>query len=562
MKIKLFLLSIVLALVYYFVNMPSLNPLLIDGAMFWFVLIVVWLAIINIDSLLRSIFRKYNLTDDDVPSFFKGMTNKYNSNTFEKTKSITKVSIGIIVLLLLLGGIYTLIGTPLISYKAYRDQMPQPKEVEFEKGIEYVDKDKLLVVDKQLALVLADKKLGERASLGSQVILGEPTIQQVNGELLWVVPLHHSGFFKWLNNIDGSKGYITVSATNIQDVRYVEDYKIKIQPNSYFFDDLTRRLRFNIGAFKGITDYSFELDEDGKPYWVVTTYKNKRGFSLPEADGVIIVDAQTGSCKSYNLDEIPDWVDRVQPEDYIMAQINNKGQYVHGILNLSNKDKFKTSQGDIIVYNNDRCYLFTGITSVGADNSALGFYMVDMKTKEPFFFNMSGATENAAMESAEGAVQDLGYKATFPVVLNLKDNPTYFITLKDKSGLIKKYAFVSIKNYNIVGVGDSVAQAEENYLRLLKNSGVSNSPVEDEVLKEKTVEGTVKRIDWSIVNNETIYYIMLNENDKVIFTVNASVANTLPLTQVSDNVSITYKAKDNTITQNVINFKNNTLGIE
>lgn len=561
MKIKLFLLSILVALIYYFVNMPSLNPLLIDGAMFWFVLIIVWLAIINLDSLLKALFRKYNLTYDDLPRFFKGMTEDNNA-TFKKTKTIAKVSIGVVVAMLLFGVIYTIIGSPLVSYKAYRDQMPKPQEIDFSQELEAMDMNKLLVVDKQLASILADKKLGEKSSLGSQVVLGEPTIQQVNGELIWAVPLYHSGFFKWLSNMDGSAGYITVSATNMQDVKYVDDYKIKIQPNSYLFDDLTRRLRFNIGAFKGITDYSFELDEEGKPYWVVTTYSNKRGFSLPEADGVIIVDAQTGSCKSYNLDEIPEWVDRVQPEDYIISQINNKGKYVHGIFNFSNKDKFQTSQGHIIVYNKDRCYLFTGITSIGADNSALGFYMVDMKTKQPYIFNMSGATENAAMGSAEGAVQDLGYSATFPVVLNLENNPTYFTTLKDKTGLIKKYAFVSIKNYNIVGVGDSITEAEKNYLSLLKNSGVSNTPQEDVEAQDKTIKGTVKRIDWSIVENETIYSILLNEDDKVIFTAKSSVSDTLPLTQVGDSVEIEYSFKDGAITQKVNSFKNNTLGIE
>lgn len=561
MRIKLFLLSILFAFIYYFVSMPSLNPLLVDGAMFWFVLIVVWLAIINIDSLLKAIFRKYNLTDDDLPRFFKGMAQKYD-NTFEKTKATAKISIGVVVVLLLAGIVYTAIGTPLFSYKAYREQMPNPKEIQFSEGMEKVDMNKLLVVDKELALILADKKLGERSSLGSQVVTGEPTIQQVNGELLWAVPLHHSGFFKWLSNMDGSAGYITVSATNMQDVKYVDDYKIKIQPNSYFFDDLTRRLRFNVGAFKGITDYSFELDEEGRPHWVVTTYKNKRGFSLQEANGVIIVDAQTGSCKSYDLDEIPEWVDRVQPEDYIVSQINNKGKYVHGIFNFSNKDKFQTSEGDIIVYNDNRCYLFTGITSVGADNSALGFYMVDMKTKEPFFFNMSGATENAAMQSAEGAVQDLGYSATFPVVLNLEKNPTYFTTLKDKSGLIKKYAFVSIKNYNIVGVGDNIVEAEKNYLNLLKNTGSSDIVVEDTKLEDKKIEGTVKRIDWSIVDNETVYSILLNENDKHIFVAKNSLSSTLPLTQVGDKVEIEYSFNEETITQKVGSFKNKTLGIE
>lgn len=563
MRIKLFLISIIGAFLYYFVALPTLNPLFIDGFIFWFTMAVVWLVIINVDSVVRFLVRKYNVREEDLPKFFKGITKNQENATMQKTKSIAKLSIFIIAILFLIGVVFTVIGTPLISYKAYRDQMPNPAQADFAQRLNTMQTDKLLVVDKNLALILADKKLGERSSLGSQVITGEPTIQQVKGELVWVVPLYHSGFFKWLSNMDGSAGYITVSATDLQDVKYVEDYKIKIQPNNYFFDDLERRIRFSIGAFKGITDYSFELDEDGKPYWVVTTYKNKRGFSLPEANGILLVDAQTGSIKSYDMENIPDWVDRVQPEDFVINQINNKGKYVHGIFNFSNKDKFKTSPGHIIVYNDNRCYLFTGITSVGADNSAIGFYMVDMKTKESVFFNMSGATENAAMESTEGAVQDLGYKATFPVVLNLENNPSYFITLKDKSGLIKKYAFVSIKNYNIVGIGDSIKEAEKNYLNLLKNSGVQNNEGDEQNITEsKKIAGTVKRIDFTIEDGKTIYYIILNESDKMIFTVNSTVSQTLPLTQIGDNIEIEYDYSDKSITQKVTSFKNITLAIE
>lgn len=207
----------------------------------------------------------------------------------------------------------------------------------------------------------------ERPSLGSQVYLGEPTKQLVNGKLVWVVPLHHSGLFKWFTNMSGTPGYVVVSATNTNDVEYVEDYKIKYQPNSYLLDDLQRHLRLNGALFDGITDYSFELDESGQPYWIVTSYKNTRGFALPEAKGIYAVNASTGDVQYYSIDEVPDWVDRVQPEDFIVNQINNKGEYVHGIFNFSDKDKYRTSEGEAIIYNNGDCYLFTGLTSIGQD---------------------------------------------------------------------------------------------------------------------------------------------------------------------------------------------------
>ena len=152
-------------------------------------------------------------------------------------------------------------------------------------------------------------------------------------------------------------------------------------------------------------------------------------------------------------------VDRIQPESFILTQINNKGEFVHGWLNFADRDKFRASQGHMIIYNNDRCYLFTGITSIGGDDSAIGFIMVDMVTKEPKMYQMSGATEMAAQQSAQGKVQQYGYSASFPMIINLDGKATYFMTLKDRAGLIKQYAFVSVSNYTNVGTGETIDSA-------------------------------------------------------------------------------------------------------
>ena len=203
--------------------------------------------------------------------------------------------------------VVNVISMPLFNSDAYKNQLTEPEEKVFSSDMQAIDVDSIPVVDKALAAKLADKKLGEKPSLGSQVVLGEPVIQTVNEELVWVVPLYHSGLFKWVSNMDGSDGYIVVSATNMRDVEYVEGYKIKYQPNAYLFDNLQRKIRFSGGFFTGIDDFSFELDDTGRPYWVVTTYRNSWGFSLPEADGIILLDAQTGETHRYGLDEIPEW---------------------------------------------------------------------------------------------------------------------------------------------------------------------------------------------------------------------------------------------------------------
>lgn len=178
---------------------------------------------------------------------------------------------------------------------------------------------------------------------------------------------------------------------------------------------------------------------------------------------MLTVNATTGETTQYTIDTLPEWVDRVQPESFVMDQIQNQGTYVHGIFNFSNQDKFRPSQGDIIIYNGARCYLFTGLTSVGSDESAIGFILVDMVTKESNIYQMSGATETAAQSSAEGKVQQFGYRASFPMIINLDGQATYFMTLKDNAGLIKQYAFVSVSNYTNVGTGETIDSALRNY---------------------------------------------------------------------------------------------------
>lgn len=533
MKNKNFLvyvLIVIIAALYVVIRMPNLNPLYYDGAIFWVVL-VTFLILAN---QILAIFKNFT-----VNKVFSNINGEMKEMKVSKPKKWVFVVIGIMWISIVLVSIIT---TPLFMSSSYKNQMPNPTIKEFSTDIQTVDVNQIPIVDKTLAKTLADKTLGSKPSLGSQVDLGEPTIQNVNGKLVWAVPLIHSGFFKWFSNMDGTPGYILVSATNDKDVTYVENYKIKYQPNSYFFDDLERKVRLSSkGIFTGITDYSFEIDDTGKPYWVVTTYKNKAVFNLPEADGIILVDAQSGNLEKYNIDNIPKWVDRVQPENFIMNQINNKGNYVHGIFNFSNKDKFKTSEGDIIVYNNGKCYLFTGITSVGADQSTIGFMMVDMVTKEPTLYQISGATEMAAMQSAQGAVQDLGYQATFPIIININKQPTYFMTLKDNEGLIKKYALVSIRNYSVVGVGDNVKQAIESYNKLmLSDDNIGDSIDGSEQNPIKNISGKIARISSEFDGKVNNYSIVLEENPNAIYIFSSNVSPELVLSQQGDLVDIEY----------------------
>lgn len=527
-----FLLNLALTLFFVLaviVQGPNLNPLYQEGAFSWCFMISCYVAL-NFFVCLGSL----RLT-----------TNEFGKTMVTMDRGVKGVKNGFILLAILwvLYFAVAFISMPLFHYKAYRDQLGTSNISQFSDTVQPIALDQLPIVDQALARELADKKLGENPGLGSQVTLGTPVIQKVDNKLVWVVPLEHSGFFKWLKNMDGSAGYIVVAANSVNDVTLVTDHKIKYQANAYILDDLNRHVRlFGGGLFKGLTDYSFELDDDGVPYWVLTVYKNRWLFRLPEASGVLIVNATTGDSNYYDTNAVPEWVDRVQPESFIMQQIDNQGRYVHGIFNFSNQDKFRPSYGNIIIYNDDRCYLFTGLTSVGSDESAIGFILVDMVTKESYRYQMSGATEVAAQRSAEGKVQQYGYFASFPMIINLDGQPTYFMTLKDNAGLIKQYAFVSVANYTSVGTGETIDSALRDFHQVRGSSGgIVTGQTSDETT------GEVLRIASESVGDILTYKIILKSQPSRIFTVSYELSNELALTQPGDEVSIRYIDSENGI---------------
>ena len=518
-KAWIFLVITLLVLLYVFVEAPTLSPLYLDGAIFWAMLITIYVGLNALMKIGEFSFDAEKTQPGQVPF------------SFSARQKFPKLSAVIIAVPWILIVVVMILCSVFFQWKAYRDQLGEPEVKKFDNEVQAIDVAQIPIVDENLALQLAQKKLGERPALGSQVALYSATIQMVDGELVWVVPLYHSGFFKWLTNLSGTPGYIVVSATNTNDVRYVEGYKIKYHPGSYLLFDITRKVRFGPGLMTGITDYSFELDDEGQPYWAISTYKNSRGFSLPEADGIILLNATTGQMDRYGMDEVPEWVDRVQPEDFVLTQIANRGNYVHGIFNFANKDKYRPSEGHNIVYNNGRCYLFTGLTSVGSDDSAIGFIMVDMVTKEPIMYEMSGATEEAAQRSAEGRVQDLKYRATF-------SQPTYFMTLKDNIGLIKQYAFVSVTNYSTVGTGESVSAAMRDYENKLRSDGVTTIGKLGGVVEQ--LEGTILRISGEYSGGNTVYKFLLSEKPNILFIAESTAGAELALTQPNDKIQVEY----------------------
>jgi hypothetical protein len=454
---------------------------------------------------------------------------------------------------------------PILHTKKYQNLIGKVENGnEITKQIEAISIDEIRVVDRPLAYLLGEKILGSQPALGSQVELGDFFIQKVNGKLYWVAPLLYSGFFKWLNQKDGTSGYVMVSATNERDVTLVqniknEPIKIKYQPNAYFQSEIHRHVYFHGYTTVGLNDFSFEIDDEGRPFWVITTFKKKIGFSGKDATGVVVVNAQTGEINEYDINKTPDWVDRIQPSSFIEEQLNDWGEYVHGYWNFSNLEKLQTTEGLTLVYGKDnKSYWYTGITSVGKDESSVGFVLVDTRTKETTFYKQSGATEYAAQSSAEGKVQEKNYRSSLPIPYNINNIPTYVMTLKDDGGLVKMYAMVAISDYTIVGVGNTMRETLTSYKNVYNMA--DNKISKSQSSSKNSITAKVTRFQMDVKNGQSFYYFMV-DGYQPIFVGSSQISNQLPVTNVGDSIKISYDLDLEEVTD-VATFENLTVNLK
>ena len=295
---------------------------------------------------------------------------------------------------------------------------------------------------------------------------------------------------------------------------------IRYSKSEYFNRNLYRHLRFHYPTYIFSDQLFFEIDDEGVPYWVCPVKKFNIGLFGGETVGrVVLVNAVTGECTDYDVAEVPQWIDKVYSAELLMQLYDYHGLYQHGFFNsvLGQRDCLVTTNGYNYIALDDDVWVYTGITSVNGDQSNVGFVLMNQRTMETRYYKVEGATEMSAMSSAEGQVQNLGYRASFPLLLNIADEPTYFMALKDAAGLVKKYAMVNVQKYQWVAIGDTIRECEKNYNGLLATNGIVSKNTED----YPTVSGVIERIAPVTVEGSTHYYICL-EGQEDIFDVNVT----------------------------------------
>lgn len=527
-KGKVFLiLAILLVLgIYYYITIPAIN---IHAGGFWvslFVLLILALLLCLGKKTIR--IRSF----DDV----------HNIREEVKESKLSRLLTGLIILVAIvyLGG--SVLSSPIVNAQKYQ-KLLEPETGNFTEDIEQVNYNQIPLLDKDSAELLGNRKMGSIVDMVSQFEVS-PLYSQINyqGRPVRVTPLVYASPIKWFTNQkNGIPAYISIDMATQNTELVKVSQGIKYSESEYLNRNIYRHLRFRYPTYI-FDQLSFEIDEEGTPYWICPVKDYTIGLFGGQTIGrVVLCNAVTGKCQSMKVEDCPSWVDRVYPADLLIQLYDYHGTLKNGFINsvLGQKGCLQTTDGYNYLAQNDDVWVYTGVTSVSGDRSNVGFVLMNQRTKETKYYEVAGAEEYSAMESAEGQVQNLGYQATFPLLLNISNEPTYFIALKDNAGLVKKYAMVNIQKYQNVAIGDTVSACEKTYVKMLRSGGGSAASE----AAEETISGTIKRIAQGVVDGNTHFYVVLEESD-LVFDIPIVDYMEIVKYDIGDKLSLTYTEGD------------------
>ena len=514
--------TIVAGFIYFYVELPPIN---LHSAAFYSFFLFISAVYCVTAAITSGIYRQAE-----------------NGRTFWKLLKgscmVPLVIIGAVFVIYVVGG---LLSSVILSSGAYAKLMTvEPGS--FTDEIEEISFDQIPMLDRDSAEKLGERKLGELADMVSQFEVAD-NYTQINykGRPVRVTPLRYGDIFKWLNNRSaGLPAYLIIDMVTqeVEVVRLPEG--MHYTTAEHFSRNLYRHLRFQYPTFI-FDEPSFEIDEQGTPFWVCPRVVKRIGlFGGTDIQGAVLVNAVTGESEYYT--DIPSWVDGVYSAKIIMEQYDYYGIYQGGYINslFGQKNVTRTTAGYNYIAIDDDVYVYTGVTSAGSDESNIGFILTNQRTKQTTFYSIAGAEEFSAMNSAEGVVQNLDYTATFPLLLNISNQPTYFMALKDYAGLVKMYAMVNVQQYQVVATGATVEECQANYYKLLRQNKLDTGEAPVLPADEDTVSGMVTALRSAVIDGTTMYYVTLDDLTAV-YAVSAGAVEKVILLNVGDRITVTYE---------------------
>lgn len=539
-KIVIIALAVLLAVGfgYYYVVLPPIN---IHAPGFWLFVIVlsaVLTAVVGLAALTEAGAVYKNVMGREVKEAKYQFKNKAAKNLFKLFAFITVA----LVVIFIIGSI---LSSEIVNASKYQ-KLLNVETRNFADDIKEVSYDQIPILDKDSAATIGNRVMGTMVDMVSQFEVSS-LYTQINyqNKPVRVSPLQYGSLIKWFSNhSSGIPGYIRIDMTTQQAECVRLEEGIKYSMSDHFGRNIYRHLRFAYPTYI-FDDLNFEIDENGTPYWICPVKKYNIGlFGGVTIGRVVLCNAVTGEMTDYAVEDVPEWVDKVFRAELLIELYDYYGTLRHGFLNsvLSQKDCLVTTDGYNYVALEDDVWVYTGITSVGQDESNVGFVLMNQRTMETRYYVVSGAEEYSAMSSAEGKVQHLGYSAAFPLLINVGGEPTYFMALKDSSGLVKCYAMLNIEKYQTVAIGDSVSECESNYRRLMTDSGILTES--EPQRSEKKASGKIEKIIQTVIDGNSHFYVLL-EGRQELFDVSVAELVDIVRYNVGDTVTFTYYEEEN-----------------
>lgn len=471
-----------------------------------------------------------------------------------KSSLVPKILIGVLAAVVAIGFLVSSVFFRASSYAKIIDVQTG----DFSAEVEEADFASVPVIDETTTAVMADRALSDLSEIGlvSQFTV-QPNYYQINYKdtPVRVACLQYSNIIKWFTNTkNGLPAYIIVDATT-QKAELVEvEGGIKYSTADHFNKNVIRHVRFQYPTYILDTP-TFEIDETGHPYWIFAKLDMTIGlFGGKDVTGAIIVDGVTGESTEYSIEDIRtkqelQWIDRVYSAELLNEQYNFFGKFQDGFWNsiLSQKNTYSTTEDYSYLAMNDDVYMYTGVTSLTNDESITGFILINQRTKDARYYVMSGAKESSAQSSAEGLVQQYDYRASFPLLLNIDGEPTYFMSLKDASSLVKGYAMINVGQYSIGATGTTLTSCIDNYVKELAKNNIKVDVDTDEIVdnptdgvtdEKVTATGVITEIRTAVIDGNSVYYIKLDSSDSY-YSVKAADAENVVLVNKGDSVTVT-----------------------
>lgn len=515
------LVTVVFGLIYFYAALPPINLKAPEFYGFVFLLCVVYCVMVLLTTGFQS---------DGVKGYAQFVRKQ------------CRIPFYIVIALIVVAIVGAISSSVILRAGAYQKLLPV-ETGNFEEEVEQLSFDEIPILDRDSATRLGNRKLGELSDMVSQFEV-EDDYTQINyqGKPVRVTGLMYGDLIKWFNNrADGLPAYLIIDMTTQEVTVQRLDEGIKYTTAEHFNRNLIRYLRFNYPTYMFGEPY-FEIDESGEPYWVCARMDKTIGlFGGVDVKGAVLVNAVSGECTYYDVADIPTWVDHVYNADLIMQQYDYYGRYVNGFLNsiLGQRDVTVTTQGYNYIAQDGDVYMYSGVTSAGTDASNVGFILSNQRTKETRYYPCAGADEYSAMSSAEGILQQMRYTATFPLLLNVSGEPTYFMAMKDNAGLVKQYAMVNVQEYQIVATGATPEACEAAYIQLLMEGDMISPDSGEELLTRNQTEGTIAEIRTAVLEGNTYYFLRL-EGSETFYSISAVDCTDVVIMNVGDAVTISY----------------------